>query len=659
MQWQHREPRSWPQSAGAVVLEGEPGEARDAIVARWLAKRREGGGPTWRLQCRPQEGGMWAGLNTLVEDLVPALRERAPDLLARHGQELCLVVPALESQLDFPQSLTDIVENEEKTRNYAADRAYRSLHGLIDLLIEWHARTEPGPWSMACDGYDESNALVRRFFAELVRRARTRLGLQVLMVVGPGGGEDAAGELDPSALAAAVRLTLPRADTTAPSPAAMTRLATELEHQLPDEWGARESQLPRLIEAWQRSDRPERAVRWQLVAMGGYNHAGLYEASLPYAADIEAALDRLYAEDSKIYFGAVNVLYFTYVPLGRADAARGILEQALVRIDDAIEVARYCYLLSMLHARFLKPADQAKAEEYLQRALAVLPEADVPDHERHFQTVFTMNGLAFVRLRQGRVEQALELCRQGIAQLNEHLDPEHHRLHRSVLLFNIAQVHAQIGPYEDAIAYFTQAMQMDPNYSEYYNDRGGVYLKMNRLHDAERDYLRAIELSPPYAEVWTNLGQCYRAMERMDDAVRAYSRALDLDPTSTLALVGRADAQAALDRAEYALQDYDLALRMEPEQPLVLGSRAILYYEAGRLSEALVDLDAAVELAPDVAELYQNRAVALRDVGRDGDAARDLRTYLQLCPDAEDREDVEHSLSLLTADPVMVEEGLR
>lgn len=88
---------------------------------------------------------MWAGLNTLVEDLVPALRERAPDLLARHAQELCLVVAALESQLDFPQSLTDVVEGEEKTRNYAADRAYRSLHGLIDLLIAWHERTQPGP----------------------------------------------------------------------------------------------------------------------------------------------------------------------------------------------------------------------------------------------------------------------------------------------------------------------------------------------------------------------------------------------------------------------------------------------------------------------------------------------------------------------------------
>lgn len=149
MQWLGREPQSWPEAAGVVVLEGEPGEARDGVVGRWLAERRDSG-PTWRLQCRPQEGGAWAGVNTLVGDLVPALRERAPHLLARHAHELCLVVPDLRPQLVFAQSLTDTVEGEEKTRNYPVDRAYRSLHGLIDLLGEWHELSAPGPWSIAC-----------------------------------------------------------------------------------------------------------------------------------------------------------------------------------------------------------------------------------------------------------------------------------------------------------------------------------------------------------------------------------------------------------------------------------------------------------------------------------------------------------------------------
>lgn len=648
MHWQSREPQAWPQRPGIVVLESEPGEARDAVIARWLSQQRDRGGPTWRLGCRPHEGGgMWAGLHTLIEDLIPALRERAPELLSRHAHELRLVVPALKPQLPSRQTLTDTAEDDERTRNYAADRAYRSLHGLIDLLSAWHELVDPGPWAIACDGYEDANGLVHRFFAELVRRRGSQLGLHVLMVVGPGRGEDIAGGLDALAITAAVRLALPRGETNAPPPEAMTSLATELEHQLADDPAAREAQLPRLIESWRLSDAPERAVRWQVLAMGGYNHAGLYEASLTYATEVEAALDRLYAEDPALYFTAVYNLYFCYVALDRANAACAIVERALTRVEDAADLARYCYLVAMLHARFLEPTDLAKAEEYLQQGLGALAAADEDDEEHHFMTVFTMNGLAFVRLRQRRVQEALDLCTSGVARLNEHLDPERHRLHRSVLLFNIAQVYAQTGPYEDAIEYFTQGMAMDPNYSEYYNDRGAVHFKMGHLRDAERDYLQAIKLSPPYAEVWTNLGQCYRAMERMDDAIAAYSRALDLDPACALALAGRADAHGDLGRAQQALADYDAALALEPDEPLVLASRAIVRYEAGRVSEALADLDAAIALAPDVAELYQNRAVALQELDHHDDAARDLSTYLRLSPDAEDREDVESSLALL------------
>jgi tetratricopeptide (TPR) repeat protein len=368
---------------------------------------------------------------------------------------------------------------------------------------------------------------------------------------------------------------------------------------------------------------------------------------MPYAKAVVGGLDRLYADDRPLYHAAINAVYFCYVTLGHADAVLPLVEHALTRVEDRGGEVRYCYLLSMLHARFLDLHDHDKAEAYLQRALEALGNDESPGHEVHFLTVFMMNGLALVRLRQGRVQEALELCATGIERLNEHLDPDRHRLHRSVLLFNIAQVHAQIGPYEVAIAYFTQAMAMDPNYSEYYNDRGAVHFKMDRLQEAERDYRQAIELSPPYAEVWTNLGQCYRAMGRMQDAIDAYTRALDLAPTGTLALVGRADAHTNLDHADLALSDYDAALAIEPDQPLVLGSRAIVHYEAGRVSEALADLDAAIALAPDLAELYQNRAVALQDLDRRDDAARDLTTYLQLSPDAEDRDDVESSLLAL------------
>src|SRR5215213_10712190 len=140
MHWQRSEPPCWPASAGVSVLEAADGEARDAVVARWLAQQRASGASAWRVRCAPSVEGPWSGLDALIEQIVPRVREQAPELLARHAHELCLVLPSLTSELVFPQSLTDTVDDDEKTRNYAADRAYRGLHGLIDLIDAWHVR---------------------------------------------------------------------------------------------------------------------------------------------------------------------------------------------------------------------------------------------------------------------------------------------------------------------------------------------------------------------------------------------------------------------------------------------------------------------------------------------------------------------------------------
>lgn len=649
MNRQYVSPQFSPELVGqVVVLEAEPGPARDAVIQQWLAESRHSGATTWLLRCAYEQGGIWAGIAELFQQLVPHIRERAPALLTKYSYELCLILPAL--RLDLPVgnlTLTETASEDEKVRNFAADRAYRSLHGLIDLLDAWHRLSDGVPWVIACDQYDQANGLVHRFFTELMRRRGQHLKLSLLIAVAPGTDQATGDQFDPSILAQAVRLDLPGATRAGANNERMTQMAHELEQQIEHDVIAQEVHLPRLIHYWEHSETPDKALRWQVKAIELYNLRGLYEAGIMYTSTVQANLGHLYSEDKKHHDKASDDVFTCYIALGEIERAQSLLTELFARTNNRVRLAVLYYKRAMLHTRHRELLDLDQAEEYLQRSLTLLSEADLANQERHFYMVFMWNGLALVRLRQGRPQEALDLCRAGIARLNEHLSPDQHRLYRSVLLYNIAQVHAQIGPHEKAVAYFTAALAMDPNYTEYYNERGNVYLQMGCLNEAERDYREAIKLSPPYAEVWTNLGQCYRAMDRMADAAAAYSKALDLDPTMRLALIGRAEANAALDHPQEALADYGAALALDPEQPLVLASRAIVYYETGNLLAALADLNQAVTLAPQTAELYYNRAVALRDLDRFHEAARELRTYLWLQPDANDRHQVEHMLSNL------------
>src|SRR5262249_43219762 len=119
------------------------------------------------------------------------IRAHAADLVERHSYELCLVLPALRREIEIRNPcLTDVASGDEKVRNYPNDRAYRSLHGIVELLAEWQARAPQGGWPLAIDAFDASTPLVWSFYAELLRRRGAQLGLSLLLAVEPEAQAD-------------------------------------------------------------------------------------------------------------------------------------------------------------------------------------------------------------------------------------------------------------------------------------------------------------------------------------------------------------------------------------------------------------------------------------------------------------------------------------
>jgi tetratricopeptide (TPR) repeat protein len=518
----------------------------------------------------------------------------------------------------------------------------------VDLLIAWNERISAGPWVLICEDADKAGALVGRFFAELTRRRTGRLEVTLVLAVAPGRADAVLARMKEDASLLQFRVDLPPEEPPRVDPDEMERQALALEERLQRGANA-EMHIPRLIAFWRHSRTPERALKWHAMALALYNHHGFYEDALTYAQPLLADLDgAITANGSFSRWDIVSGLFNALVAVGQVERAHDlVLHEALEKTEDPNDLVSICYSMAMLHARFLKRPDFDEAEAYLARGREAIARSTFPDDEKHFLTVFNINGLALIRHRQGRADEAVRLCQEGFEHLERHLHLERHRLHRSVLLYNIAQVNMSNRSYAEAVRNYTAAIEMDPNYSEYFNERGSVFLRMGRFEEAVADYRHAIELSPPYREVWTNLGQAYRQMGRWEDAAAAYSKALELDPSQVLPWLGRAQAYEALEKTHEALCDYATALNLDPEQPLAWSNRAVLHYEAGQLTAAVADLGEAIARAPAQADLYQNRALALADLGRLGEARDDLRRYLELSPAAEDRVEVEAHLAAL------------
>jgi tetratricopeptide (TPR) repeat protein len=633
------------QVGKVILVEAKPGQERHVLLQQWVQEAKNCGAEGWFLKCGRNEGGSWAGVKDLFGYLMPKFQFDTPHLITKHDYELVHVLPLLRKTI-IPRylTLTDIASKDEKVRYHPADRVFRIIHGLVDLFTAWYQHNHLSTIAIACDDYEKAGSLVHRFFSELMRRASKQLNITLILTTDIGASSVISSHFDNSLLEKIVKINLDSHNTICQ--AEMARLAEAIEIQVREDQVALEGYIHELINYWLLSDRPEKALIYQIKACSIYAQRGYYEDAIVYG---EAALPQLKSqnlENSLEHSRLVQALYLSYTSVERLEPALHLLQDSMEQITEQNFRSVSYYMMAMLYARYLPIRDFEKALAYLHQGIDEILRIELPKQIKLLRFTSMQRGVSLIKYRQREYQKAIEIGLSSYEIINRELGDKC-PLQQSVLLYTVTQVYDAIHSYDRAIYYLSSSIALDPNYSEYYNHRGNIYIKMGRFPDALNDYLKAIELSPPYAEVWTNVGQCYRLMDRMEEAVEAYTISLDLEPDRELALTGRAQAFEALGQLEAALDDYNQVIKLNSDSPLILANRAILHYEIGNTSEALADLDRAITLAPDNPDLYQNRAVALTAMGRHNDVIRDLQTYLELNPNAEDCEDVKSQLSAI------------
>jgi tetratricopeptide (TPR) repeat protein len=631
-----------------LVVEALIGPPRQAWLEERLHEAAQSGARTFHLSCSFDAGGPWAGVNELFSAIFSEIQLQRPDLVEHHSLELVYAVPRLRHSLTIDNpTLTDQASPEERVRSYPADRAFRTVHGLIELLDSWKSQAcADTPWVIVCDSYDDAGEMCKRFFGELARRRGRKLHLRLIVSTQPGKGKEVRQLFGASATEAELT-TLDLPAGTGPEPTLDAGTAAEmlrqLEERIADNRIEVQANLSELIRLSRQAGRLEKVMQYKAFGLEVYNTLGVYADALRYADGLLELTDQFAADNDYLRWTIMVKMLNAYIGLQDVPATMKLAEGPAMKLaEKRPAMCGYLfYMLAMLYARYQKPRNLAKGEEYLERGLAALEEAKMPEDDFHFHSVFNRNGLAMVRNFQGRHQDAIQLCVTGLERLTTHLAADKHRLHRSVLVYNIGQVYLAIGDHDEALKHYTAAIGMDPNYSEYYNERGSIFLQLGRLEEAHADYLQAVELSPPYFEVFTNLGQCYRRMEELAKAIDAYSRALDIEPNHMLALLGRAKAHEGLAQTEAAIADYTAALALDATLWEALASRGVMHYEAGNLHLSLADFNTAIKLKPNVSDLYENRATVLIDLNRHADATSDLETALNFAVSAEEKAAIE------------------
>jgi tetratricopeptide (TPR) repeat protein len=177
----------------------------------------------------------------------------------------------------------------------------------------------------------------------------------------------------------------------------------------------------------------------------------------------------------------------------------------------------------------------------------------------------------------------------------------------------------QAGRYREAIEHYNLALQLRPNLSEAYYNRGTAWMQLHQWPQAEADLERTLQLQPASPDAETNLGNVFARSGRLAEAVPHYEAALRLQPDATDARTNLAEAHYELGNGfaqnrqfVLAVAEYQQAVAVRPD---FFGARANLgnaLFVVRRLPEAIVQYERALELRPDDAAVRQNLGLARR-----------------------------------------------
>jgi tetratricopeptide (TPR) repeat protein len=121
--------------------------------------------------------------------------------------------------------------------------------------------------------------------------------------------------------------------------------------------------------------------------------------------------------------------------------------------------------------------------------------------------------------------------------------------------------------YEEAIAAYRRALELEPDFADAHCNLGSVFFNQSRRADARDCYQRALELEPAHLEANLNLGALFEEAGRDERALRHYRTALESDPLSTDAHVSLALVYEKLGLARKAGDHWRRYLQIDPRGP--------------------------------------------------------------------------------------------
>ena len=159
---------------------------------------------------------------------------------------------------------------------------------------------------------------------------------------------------------------------------------------------------------------------------------------------------------------------------------------------------------------------------------------------------------------------------------------------RGYSFFNMAN-------FQSALYDFEMQVKLDPTAYSYFN-RGQSKSELNNQVGAIADYTKAINLKPDFSMAYNNRGWCKFELNNFSSALLDLNKAIELDPDNWIAYDSRQETKFALGDLNGSLSDCNKALELNPECSNSIFFKGRINFKKGNKLKACEYWEQAVNL---------------------------------------------------------------
>ncbi|MES2791223.1 MAG: tetratricopeptide repeat protein [Planctomycetota bacterium] len=185
-------------------------------------------------------------------------------------------------------------------------------------------------------------------------------------------------------------------------------------------------------------------------------------------------------------------------------------------------------------------------------------------------------------------------------------------------LFEQAKLLLKQRHFEQAIALFEQAQQIDPDQPDLHEAFATACVLAGKLDTAIEQFQRITLLDPRRASTYVNLGALYNRTGQFQKAIEMCRRAVQIDKKSADGYYNLGIAHRKLNQLALAVPAYREAVRINPQLTVAHQNLGNVFLDMGNAREAIFHFKKALDLDPNFikAQVGLEKAELLREHGK-------------------------------------------